>query len=55
MSRKISDNNRQLLQHIANNCNEASNYVAEGDKALNVILSLCDELAGRINDYLEVN
>ena len=55
MARKISDDNRQLLQYIANRCNEASDCVAEGDKALNTILSLCDELADRINDYLELD
>lgn len=51
---KLSDNSRQLLQHIADKCNEASDYVAEGDKKLNDILSLCDELADKIDAYLDV-
>ena len=51
----ITEDNRQLLQYIADRCNEASDYVAEGDKALNAILNLCDELADRINDYLEMD
>lgn len=55
MKNNMTDDNRQLLQHIANRCNEASDNVAEGDKALNTILNLCDELADRINDYLEVD
>ena len=49
----MTDENRQLLQHIADRCNEASDYVAEGDETLNTILSLCDELADRIDTYLE--
>ena len=50
---KINDNERQLLQHIANMCNEASDTIAEKDDRLTTILSKCDELADRIEEYLD--
>ncbi len=52
---KITDNERQLLQYIANRCNEASDTIAEKDKFLTAILSKCDEVADMINDYLEMD
>lgn len=51
--RKITDLERQLLQHIADHCNEASDEIPERDNLLSVILSECDKVADMINDYLE--
>ena len=50
---KLSDTERQLLQHIADSCNEASDTNEEKDGTLTTILCKCDELADSINEYLE--
>lgn len=55
MARKVTvtDVERQLLQKIANLCNEASDTIEEKDNFLTAILSECDKTADMINEYLD--
>ena len=50
---KLTDTERQLLQHIADRCNEASDTIAEKDERLTSILNECDKLADEISIYLD--
>ncbi len=53
MRKNLTDTERQLLQHIADRCNEASDTIAEKDNFLTDILCQCDKLADKINEYLD--
>ena len=52
--KKVSDIDRQLLQFIANHCNEARAKIdTKDDSQLSDIISQCNRLAYAINNYLD--